>query len=117
MLIVWATANPGIAPETLEAALWAELKAVREGVDEADLERVKVGVEARQVMGLQQVGERADQISMFTTLFDDPERINTELDAYRRVTSSEVSDFAREFLRPDRAVVMTYVPRAAEEAA
>jgi predicted Zn-dependent peptidase len=117
MLVVWATANPGIAPEALEAALWAELQAVGDGMDEADLERVKVGVEARQVIGLQQVGERADQISMFTTLFDDPERINTELDEYRRVTSAEVCAFVGEFLRPDRAVVMTYVPRAAAEAA
>ncbi len=117
MLIVWATANPGIVPEELEAAVWAELQGVAEGVDEGDLERVKVGVEARQVISLQQVGERADQISMFTTLFDEPERINTELEEYRRVTAEEVSAFAGEFLRTDRAVVMTYVPRAAEEAA
>jgi predicted Zn-dependent peptidase len=68
-------------------------------------------------MGLQQVGERADQMSMFATLFDEPQRINTELDEYRKLQVEDVSGFAREFLRADRAVVMTYLPRVAAEAA
>jgi predicted Zn-dependent peptidase len=117
MLVVWATGHPGVPAEALEAALWAELKAAGEGVSDAEVERVLVGVEARQVIGLQQVGERADQLSMFATLFGEPERINTELDEYRRVTAEDVSRFAREFLRPEEAVVMTYLPRAAAEAA
>jgi zinc protease len=81
------------------------------------VERVIVGVEARQVIGLQQVGERADQLSMVATLFGEPERVNTELDEYRRVTAEDVSRFAREFLRAEEAVVMTYLPRASAEAA
>lgn len=117
MLVIWATANPGIAPEALEAALWEELREVGEAIEPSELERVVVGVEARQVIGLQQVGERADQISMFTTLFDDPARINTELDEYRTLTVAEVSGFARDFLLADRAVVLTYLPRAVPEAA
>ena len=117
MFVIWATANPGVAPDVLEAALWSELQAVGDSVDEAEVDRVLVGVEARQVIGLQQVGERADQISMFATLFNDPGRINTELDEYRRLGSDDLSEFAREFLRADRAAVMTYLPRAASEAA
>jgi predicted Zn-dependent peptidase len=117
MFVVWATAHPGVSAETLEAALWAEVQAVGEGVSEAEVERVIVGVEARQVIGLQQVGERADQLSMFATLFGEPERVNTELDEYRRVTAEDVSRFARDFLRAEEAVVMTYLPRAAAEAA
>jgi predicted Zn-dependent peptidase len=117
MLVVWATGNPDVSAETLEAALWAELQAVGGTVSDAEVERVIVGVEARQVIGLQQVGERADQLSMFATLFGEPERVNTELDEYRRVTAEDVSRFAREFLRPEEAVVMTYLPRASAEAA
>jgi predicted Zn-dependent peptidase len=117
MFVVWATASPGVSAEVLEAAVWAEIQAIGDEIDETELRRVVTGVEARQIMGLQQVGERADQMSMFATLFDEPERINTELDEYRKLQVEDVSGFAREFLRADRAVVMTYLPRVAAEAA
>src|SRR5690606_31687079 len=91
MLVLWATARPGVDAAALEEALWAELREVARGVDPEEVRRTVTGIEARQTIALQQVGERADQISMFTTLFDDPERINTELDAYRAVTPEEVS--------------------------
>jgi zinc protease len=118
MLVVVATANPGIDTAALEAALLAELEAVQEAPElPAEIERAVTGVEARRIMGLQEVGERADELSMFTTLFDDPERINTELDAIRAVTPERVRRFALEYLRADNRVVLTYLPRATQEAA
>jgi hypothetical protein len=54
--------------------------------------------------------ERADLFSMHTTLFDDPERINTELDRVRAVTPAAVRDFAARFLGQDNRAVLTYVP-------
>ncbi|MEX2584153.1 MAG: pitrilysin family protein [Gemmatimonadota bacterium] len=118
MVVLWATANPGIPLERLESAVWKELDLVRSGnctVDEVD--RVLTGVEARQVIGLQKVSERADQLSMLTTLFDDPELINTELDRYRAVGVKEVTRFAEEYLTPENVAVLRYLPRAASEEA
>jgi hypothetical protein len=48
---------------------------------------------------------------MYATLFDDPDRINTELDRYRAVSAPQVRAFALEYLAPDAAVTLNYVPR------
>jgi predicted Zn-dependent peptidase len=118
MVVFWATANPGIAATELEAAFWAELERLAHGgASEDEVRRVMTGLESRQSISLQKVGERADQISMFTTLFDDPGRVNTELDEYRRVTAAGVTDFARAYLVRENSVVLTYLPKRQREGA
>jgi zinc protease len=112
MLVLWATARPETTLEQLERELLAEIDAIaREDVADAELSRALTGIEARRLVGLQQVSERADQLSMFTTLFDDPELINTELARYRAVRAEDVRRFALEFLQADNRVVLTYSPR------
>jgi predicted Zn-dependent peptidase len=118
MAVFWATANPEVSITDLESAFWAEIDRLRtDGATEEEVARVVTAVESRQSILLQRVGERADQISMFTTLFDDPERINTELEVYREMDQSRVDDFIRGFLHPDAAAVLTYVPRMKAETA
>jgi predicted Zn-dependent peptidase len=58
------------------------------------------------------VGERADQLSMYTTIFDDPGRINTELGRLRAVTAEQVRSFARTYIHRDNRAVMSYLPLA-----
>jgi zinc protease len=112
MLVFWATANPGVEIGAVEEVFWDELDSLRtEGCTPREVERVITGTESRQIISLQQVGERANEMSMFTTLFDEPERINTELDRIRAVPSAEVLRFARESLNREHAAVLTYVPR------
>jgi zinc protease len=116
MLVIWATAQSGVDPGLLERQMLAELEAIRtNAVEPNEIRRAVTGIESRQVFGLQQVGERADQLSMFTTLFDDPDRINTELDRYRGVGTDHVRRFALEFLGSDNRAVLTYLPRSASE--
>lgn len=121
MLVAWATARPGVALEELEATLLAEIDALARGeASEAEIRKAVTGIEARQIIALQRVGERADQLSMFTTFFDAPERINTELDSYRAVSTDDVRRFALDFLQADNRVVLSYLPdeaRADREAA
>jgi zinc protease len=117
MLVLWATANPGVDAADLEEAIWGELEALSARPEAPEIRRALTGIESRQLVALQQVGERADQLSMFATLFNEPDRINTELDAYRGVTVDHVRRFALEYLRRDAAAVLTYLPRAAQEAA
>ncbi|MGI9182385.1 MAG: M16 family metallopeptidase [Longimicrobiaceae bacterium] len=118
VLVVWATVSPVSTVQQVEEALLAEIAALGEGATaETEVDRAVTGIEARQIIGLQQVGERADQLSMFTTLFDDPGRINTELESYRAVTAEAVRRFGLEYLRADNRVVLTYLPAAIQEAA
>jgi predicted Zn-dependent peptidase len=109
MLVLWATASPGVPPATLEAALLREIEALGE-VRTAEVERAINLIEARRLIDLQRVDERADQLSMYATLFDDPGRINTELDRFRAVTPEAVRDFAARYLGADNRAVLLYIP-------
>ena len=56
---------------------------------------------------------------MYACLFDQPERINTEVSRYLAVDAGRVQRAMAETLRPDNRLVLTYVPAEApaEEAA
>ena len=112
MLVTWATARPGVGIEALEAALHEETLALAE-VDDRDVERAVHLMETAELSMLQQVGERADQLSMFASLFDDPGRINTELDRIRAVRAGDIRAFASKYLTPENRGVLTYVPAEA----
>src|SRR5690625_7320745 len=74
MLVIWATARPGVETDLLENALLEDLEGLTE-VGEEEVDRAFNLIEARRLIGLQRVDERADQLSMFSTLFDDPGQI------------------------------------------
>ncbi len=56
------------------------------------------------------MGERANLLSMFDQFFDDPGRLNSDLERMRAVTPAQVSEFTRGFLGPSNRAVLTYVP-------
>jgi predicted Zn-dependent peptidase len=110
MLVFWATAMPGVTLDTLEAAFHEQIDALQD-VEPRDVKRAVSLMEARQLADLQTVGERADQLSMYTTLFDDPARINTEIDRLRAVSVGDVRRFAKKYLIRENRAVMHYVPK------
>ncbi len=110
MLVLWATARPGVETDRLEAALFEEIASLAQ-VEDTEVERAINLLEARRLIELQRVDERADQLSMYTTLFDDPGRINTELDRLKAVTTADVRRFAERFLGADNRATLLYVPR------
>jgi len=110
MLVIWATARPGVDPATLEAALDEELRGVADATPEEVTRAVRL-IEAHQLDELQRVSERADQLSMYACLFDDPDRVNTALQRVRSVTAEAVRAFAQRHLDPDHAATLVYIPR------
>jgi predicted Zn-dependent peptidase len=113
---IWATARPGVAHEMLEAALWSEVDRLAvDGPTDDELERVRnlhaAGVES----SLERISERADRLSMYACLFDEPERINTEVTRYEAVDAGRVRDAMSARLRADNRVVLTYVPAESPE--
>ena len=114
MFALWVTARPGVSPETLEAATLAELdRLAADGPSDADLERVKNLHAAHAAGALERISERADRLSMYTCLFDEPERINSESTRWDAVDAERVSEALRASLRPDNRVTLTYVPAEA----
>jgi len=115
---LWATARPGVGHEALEAALFAEVDGLAEsGPTDAELERVRNLHTASVESSLERIAERADRLSMYACLFDQPERINSEVSRYVAVDAARVRDAMAGSLRPDNRVVLTYIPAESPEGA
>ena len=110
MLLVRATGYAHVTVEELERAVLEQLDGLQDA-SEAEVARAVAVTETRLVRTLERMGERADLLSMFTTYFDDPERLNGEMDRLRAVTPGEVRAFAAARLGEDNRGVLSYVPR------
>jgi len=107
----WATARPGVETERVERTLHEELERLAtEEVSDDELARAKALLEADELSALSRVEERADRLSMYATLFDDPGLINTMLPRYLSVTPADIRDVCAAVFRQDNRVVLTYVP-------
>lgn len=107
----WATARPGVDLVALETAFWEELEKMgREPVSEDELARAKALTEADELGALQRVDEKADRLSMYATLFDDPGMVNSILPRYLSTTAEQIRAVCRDVFTPDNRVVLTYLP-------
>jgi zinc protease len=110
----WATVRPDVTVERVEAALLEELdRLATESVSDDELARAFALVEADELGALQRVEERADRLSMYATLFDDPGLINRMLPRYLAVTPDAIREVAAATFRPDNRLVLTYLPEVA----
>ena len=116
----WATVRPGVDVARVETAFLEELERLAtEPVTDDELARAHALVEADELGSLQRVEERADRLSMYATLFDDPDLINETLPRYLAVTPAAIQAVARDVFRRDNRLVLTYLPEgpAADAAA
>lgn len=109
MFLVWATGYPGSDPEELERAMIEEIDALAEA-QQSEIDRAIALTETDLVRALERTAERADLLSMFDLYFDDPGRLNRELDRLRAVTLDQIKDFAGTRLGADNRAIVTYQP-------
>jgi len=108
-----ATVRPGVDPAVVEAAYLDELaKLAAEAPSQDEMERARALTEADELGYLSRVEERADRLSMYATLFDEPAMVNTILGRYLSVTAEQIRDVAAQVFRADNRVVLTYLPAA-----
>jgi zinc protease len=114
LLVVDATARPGVSGEKLEAEVMREIDTLmKDGVASTEVARAKTLIETEFVSDMQSASERADRLSLFATYFRNPGLINEQLDRYERVTDDAVNAFVRERLGPDNRRSLLYVPSEA----
>ena len=107
----WATVRPGVPVERVEAALHEELdKLAREPISDDELARARALIETEELAALSRVEERADRLSMYATLFDDPDLINRMLGRYLSITAEQIQAVSADVFRADNRVVLTYLP-------
>jgi len=115
IVVGWGTVRPGIEVAAVEAAFLEELERLAtEAPTDDELARAKALTEADELGALARVEERADRLSMYATLFDDPALVNTLLPRYLSVTAEQIRDAARDVFRADNRVVLTYLPAATD---
>ena len=114
----WVTVRPDSTAEAGEQAFWEELELMtREPVTDDELARAGALIEASELGALGRVEEVADRLSMYAALFDRPELVNEQLRRYLAVTAADIQAAAQKVFRADNRVVLTYMPREAEEQA
>ena len=116
LLVVDATARPGVSAEQLEQEVAHEIdEIIRTGVSDEDVERAVTVIQTMFVTAMQQAAERADRMSLFATYLGDPAKLNDEVNRYRDVTAREVNAFSRARLGEDNRASLVYVPRDAAQ--
>lgn len=109
--MVIATAKPETEVGELRRCLEQLLdRAISTQPSEVDMERARNRLVTALSEELQKLDQRADLLSMYTTFFDDPERIRKEIRTYASLEPGDLTEVAAEFLAPERRVVLAVVP-------
>jgi zinc protease len=112
LLVVDATARPGISAATLEEGVADVLDDLRiNGPRDGELARVLAQTETEFVVSMQRAGDRAEQLSRFATYFGEPALLNEQVARYRAVSDASVRALAAERLGPDNRASLVYIPR------
>ena len=109
MFLVWGTGYPETDLDELENAMGEEIEGLVDA-GQREVDRAIALTETDLVHTLEGVAQRADLLSMFDLYFDDPARLNTELDRLRDVTVEQIRSFAADMLGADNRAVLTYEP-------
>jgi zinc protease len=100
----------GHEADAVESELAEELaRFAEEGPTEDLLEAAKAQAERAWLSSLASGEERADLISQYTLLHDDPSHVNTGLDRALALSREQVLDAARAWLRPEHRVCVAYL--------
>jgi predicted Zn-dependent peptidase len=111
LLVGSATARAGVDSHALEAAFRESLaEALRDGPSTEDLERARAQITSRWLAQVSTVAGRADSLSSYALRFDDPEKINYQLDRLLSVSADELMDVTREYIDLETCRVLSYEP-------
>ena len=110
MFLVWGTGYPETDIEDLENAMSEEIGGLGDAA-QREGDRAIALTETDLVHTLERVAQRADLLSMFELYFDNPARLNTELDRLRDVTVEQIRSFSADMLGTDNRAVLTYEPK------
>ncbi len=108
---VSASARAGHTAAELQDVIDAELAKLRNEVVTSDeIERAKARLELSVLQSLESTSGKAEQIGFYETVLGDPSAAFRRLEAYRRVTPSDVRRAARRYLAPNSRSIVRVFP-------
>ena len=112
MILIDATPAQGKSVEEVERAIRAEIARIQQdGIDEAELARVKAQVIAADVYQRDSLFSQAMQLGEYVTAGLPPDALAGRVDKLRAVTAEEVQAVARKWLTDDRLSVAVLEPQ------
>ncbi len=81
------------------------------GIGEADLARIKAGLEVSFYNRLQSALGKAIQLAQFNILADDPNRVNTNIQALKAVSTGDVQRVYNAYIKDRPFVATSFVPK------
>jgi zinc protease len=113
LFFFFAVLNAGVAPETAEAEVAAEVARLRdEAVSAAELEKARTQLIAGLTIGRQSVQEKASAIGNAAVVLDNPNLVNDELARFQAVTAADVQRVARKYFTEENRSVIYMLPEA-----
>jgi len=114
MFFAFAVANQGVAADTLERQLQAEVERIRrEGVTDEELTKARNTTRASNILGLQTTMQVAERIQHYVHLHDSLEEMATDLNRYLAVTKDDIREVAGKYLVPANSFTIVVVPKPA----
>ena len=118
---VVVTAAPGASLVDIEQTVRAEIERVaEEGPTDAELERGLAQAETAFVYRLQTVGGfggKSDQLNAYNVFVRDPGYFSSDLERYRRANTEKIKAAVGAYLRPNRRVSLSVVPKGSRDVA
>lgn len=110
---VIALPNAGIAVETLEEALTAEIERMQnELVSEDEFKMAMAAKEFEVAGGLTRISNIAEDLARNYTYSKDAERINRELSFYQNITREDLQAVAQKYFNRNNRTVLHYLPES-----
>jgi zinc protease len=114
---ITCTVRPGKTPEQADALISEEIAKLHAApVTDREVKRVRTNARRSAVAMRESVLNRAISLAEGASMYDDPNRINTNTDKLAAVTPADIQRVAKAYLRSDNRVVMTTFPEAAPPA-
>ena len=114
---VVATARPGIALDTIQAVIDAEIrKLAASGPTRREIEQAQNEIEASFLNRLEFTSAKADQLNSYYRATGNPDFFQSDIERYRAVTPADVQRVVRQYLTKGR-VTLSVVPQGKKELA
>lgn len=83
----------------------------KRGVNQDDLNRTKVGIEASTIFGLQSVSGKVSTLAMNELFDQEPDKVQYDIDRYNAVTADDVMRVYHTYIKNKAKVVLSIVPQ------
>ncbi len=115
LAIMLGIANMGVTADDLEKSLLAEIEKVKkDGITAEEYTKLQNQAENDFVEQNQKVLGVATNLATYYTFQGNADLINTELDAYRKVTKDDIKRVANKYFTRENRLVVHYLPKSEE---